>query len=50
MADPNKKRCYWPKLFPGDLIDTHFEDKEVSDVGIIEARTEDNKLFKIIFM
>ena len=22
-----KKRYYWPKGFPGDLIDTHFEDK-----------------------
>ena len=23
-----KKRCYWPKLGPGDLIGNHFEDKE----------------------
>ena len=21
-----KKRRYWPKVFPGDLIDTYFED------------------------
>ena len=27
-----KKRRYWPKGVTGDLIDTHFEDKEVSDV------------------
>ena len=46
VADPNKKRCYWPKLFPGDLIDTQFEYKEVSDVGMIEARTENNKFKK----
>ena len=32
-----KKRRYWPKVVPGDLIDTHFEDKEVSDVVMIEA-------------
>ena len=34
----------------GDLIDTHFEDKEVVNVGIIEARTEDNEFFKILSM
>ena len=38
-----KKRCYWPKGVPGDLIDTHFEDKEVGDVGMIGDRNEDNK-------
>ena len=27
-----KKWCYCPKGFPGDLIDTQFEDKEVGDV------------------
>ena len=42
-----KKRCYWPKGFPGDLIDAHFEDKEVNDVGMIEARNQDNKSFRI---
>ena len=45
-----KKRRYWPKGVPGDLLDTHFEDKEFGDVGIIEARNEDNKLFKVFFM
>ena len=30
-----KKWCYWPKGVPGDLVDTHFEDKEVGDVGMI---------------
>ena len=40
----------WPKGVPGDLIDTHFEDKEVGGFGIIEARTEGNKLFKIFCM
>ena len=29
------------------MIDTHFEDKEISDVGMIEARTEYNNLIKI---
>ena len=43
-------RIYWLKGVHGDLIDTHFEDKEVSDVGMIEARTKDNKLFKIFLM
>ena len=41
-----KKRRYWQRGVHGDLIDTHFEDKEVSDILIIEARTEDIKLFK----
>ena len=42
--------CYWPKGVPGDLIDTHFEDKDSGDVVMIEAITEDNKLFKIFCM
>ena len=42
-----KKRCYRPKVVPDDLINTNFEDKEVDDVGIIEAINEDNKLFKL---
>ena len=29
-----KRRCF-PKEVPGDLIDTHFKDKEVGDVGMI---------------
>ena len=45
-----KKRRYWPKGVPGDLIDTHFEDKEVGGVGMVEARTQDNKLFIIFCM
>ena len=44
------KRSYWPKEFPCDLINTRFEDNYVGDVGIIEARTEDNKLLNIFFM
>ena len=39
-----KKRHYWPKAVPGDLIDSHFENQEVGDVQIIVTRTEDNKL------
>ena len=42
-----KQQHYWTKGVPGNLIDTHFEDKEVYDVGMIEARTKDNKLFKL---
>ena len=49
-ADLIKKQRYQPKGVPGDLIDTHVEDKEVGDVGIIEARTEDDILFKIFSM
>ena len=26
-ADLIKKRRYWPKVVPGDIIDTHFEYK-----------------------
>ena len=45
-----KKRCYWMEGVPGDQIDTQFEDKEVGDVGMIKAITEENKLFKIFLM
>ena len=45
-----KKRYYRPKGFPGDPIDTHFEDKEVVDVGMLEARTQDNRSFMIFCM
>ena len=45
-----KKRRYCPKGVLGDLVDTHFEDKEAGDVETKEARTEDNKLFKIFLM
>ena len=30
-----KKWHYWMKGVPGDFIDTHFEDKDVGDVGMI---------------
>ena len=38
-----KKWRFRPKVFFGNIIDTYFEDKEVGDVGMIEARNEDNK-------
>ena len=50
VLDLIKKGRYWPKGVPGDLIDTHFEDKDVDNVGMIEARTEYYKLFKIFCM
>ena len=50
VADLINKRRYWPKGIPGDLLDTHFEDKDIGNVGMIEVRTEDDKLFKIFFM
>ena len=42
-----KKWRYWTKLVPGYLIDTQFEDKEVVNVGMLKARTQDNKSFRI---
>ena len=27
-----KKRQYWPKIVPGDLVDFHFADKEIGGV------------------
>ena len=42
-----KKLRYCLKGVPGDLIDNHFEDKEVGDVGMLEASFEDKKLFTI---
>ena len=45
-----KKRRFWPKGVPSDLLDTHFEDTEVGDVGIVKTRTEDIRLFKIFCM
>ena len=45
-----KKQRYWPKGVPGGIYDTHFEDKEVCDVVMIELRTEDNNLSKIFLM
>ena len=45
-----KKRFYWSKRVPGDLIDTRFRDKEVNGVEMMEARTGYNKLFTIFCM
>ena len=45
-----EKRRYWPKGVPGGLIDTHFQDKEVGGVDILEARTQENKPFQIFCM
>ena len=42
-----KKQRYWSKLVTGELIDTHFEDKDIGDIGMLETITQDNKLFKI---
>ena len=44
-----KKQRYCPKLIPGQFIDTHFEDKQVGNVLMIEAITEDNKLFEFFY-
>ena len=40
------ERHYWEKGFLCDLIDTHFEDKDDGDVGMIEARIEDNNFLR----
>ena len=45
-----RKRRLWPKLGTGDLIGTHFEDKEVGDFRIVDARTQENMSFRIFFM
>ena len=42
-----KKRRYWPKGVLGDLIEVHFEYKNVGDILIIELIIEDNNLFKL---
>ena len=44
-----KKRRYWPKGVPGDLIDEHFENMEVGDVDMVMAATKEGKPFKIFF-
>ena len=45
------KKCrYCPKIVTADLIDTHFQDKEVGEVGMIEARTQENNPFLILCM
>ena len=50
IEDLNNKRRYFPKGVHIDLIYTHFQDKEVDYVGMIEARTQDNRPFQIFFM
>ena len=35
-----KKRWYWPKRFPGDIIYRNFSKNEVVDVDMLEAATE----------
>ena len=42
-----KKWCYWPKGVPGDLIDTHFQDKDDGDAETIEEKNQENKPFRI---
>ena len=44
VGDLTKKQCYQPKGVPGDIIDTQSQYKEVGDVRILEARTQDTKL------
>ena len=45
-----KKQRSLTKGNSGELIETHFQDKEVSDVRIIEKITQDNKYFRIFCM
>ena len=50
VADLIRNQNNWEKVVPCDLINAHFEDKEYGDVGMLEVRTEDNKLLQIFFM
>ena len=50
VRDLTKKRHYWPKGVSGDFIDTHFQGKEVGDVGMLEAINQDNNSFQIFCM
>ena len=43
-----KKRWYWPKKFPGDLIDRHFWDKYLGDVDMLEDASEDDNPFNML--
>jgi len=45
-----KKRRYWPKGVPGDAIDDHFQDKEVGDCAMLEAKTHAGDPFRIFCM
>ena len=40
-------RCCYPTGVHGNLIDNHFIYKEVCDVDILEARTQENKPLQI---
>ena len=42
-----KKRQYWPKIVPRDLINRHFADKDVGDAYMMWASIEDSKLLTI---
>ena len=42
-----KKRCYWPKSVPGDLIDRNFADKEVGGVDMLDADIEEANPIRI---
>ena len=42
-----KKRRYWPKGVPGDLVDQYFPDKKVGDVDMLVAATKYCKPFQI---
>ena len=47
-----KKQKYWPKGVPGDAIDKYFAEKDVTNVDMFEAITEEGpegKAFKIFF-
>ena len=35
-----KKRRYWPKHVPGDMIDEHFKDKEVGSTDSLKGRLD----------
>ena len=46
VGDMIKKRRYWPKVVSGNLMDTHFEDKEFGDVGMLEKKTKINSFLE----
>ena len=47
-GDIINKRRYWKNEFCGGLIDNHFQYKEVSYVGMLQARNHDKKSIQII--
>ena len=38
-GDLTKKKCYWKKEVPGEIIDSIFQDKEVDGVDMLETIT-----------